>query len=306
MIRRQDCSVELPTLDDVATPTLQARASIQLPRLLVNLSSIESLNTQRVPISSDQLDPIIFSLRCWLEELEDELRLHDERGERLPYNRATTEIFLFYFVCIILLYLLPGPHRHSSLLCAASIIASSCIAQLYEELLHHEDVTYLLPIHGWVNLVAAVPQIYCIAKFPDLKPICDEELDTITAVSAELYNKFPSAGPVIRKISRFRQSGITFSGLGNPVGVRDRAENISSRDEVFSDLDRLFPFPDSISPKIDLLRPRADEGQDLMDTNFMPYNVDEMTWTFDWWDSTMNNLEGNALWDDRNTADNLF
>ncbi|KAF4634560.1 hypothetical protein G7Y89_g3541 [Cudoniella acicularis] len=306
MIRRQDCGVELPTLNDVATPTLQARASIQLPRLLVNLSSIETLNTQRVPISSNQLNPIILSLRCWIDGLENDLRLYDEGGERLPYNRVTSEIYLFYFVCIILLYLLPGPHRHSPLLCSASIVASSCIAQLYEELLHHEDVTYLLPIHGWVNLVAAVPQIYCIAKFPDLKPICDEELDITTAVLTELYNKYPSAGPVMRKISRFRQSGIAFSGLGTTVGVTGMAKDSRNKDGLFSDVGGLFPFPDTISSKIDLLRPRADEGQNMVDPNFMPFNVDEMTWTFDWLDSTTNSLEGNGLWDDWNPTGNLF
>jgi hypothetical protein len=306
MIRIQDCDVELPTLEDAATPTLKARASIQLPRLLVNLSSIETLNAQRMPILSDQLDPIILSLRCWINQLTDDLRLYDEGGGRLPYNRVASEVYLFYFVCIILLYLLPGPHRNSLLLCSASIIASSCIARLYEELLHHEDATYLLPIHGWVNLVAAVPQIYCIAKFPDLKPVCDEELDIITAVLTELYNKYPSAGPVIRKIARFRQSGIAFSGLGTAVGVTDMAENIRNIDGLFSDLGGLFPFPDSISPKMDRLRPRDDEGQDMVDPNFMPFNVDEMTWTFDWLDSTMSSLEGNELWDDWNPTGNLF
>jgi len=213
---------------------------------------------------------------------------------------------LYYFVCIILLYLLPGPHRHSLLLCSASIIASSCIARLYEELLHHEDITYLLPIHGWVNLVAAVPQIYCIARFPELKSTCDEELDFIMATLTELHKKYPSAGPVIQKIARFRQSGIAFSRLGMSVGVTDMADDMCTRDSIFSGLDRLFPFPDSISPKIDRLRLHADEDQEMVAQSSMPFNVDEMTWTFDWLNSTMNSLEGNGLWNDWNTIGSSF
>lgn len=296
MLRRQDFDVELPTLNGISAPTTQSRVSIQLPRLLVNLSSIEALNTQRAPVSSGQLDPIIIALRRWIDELRDDLRLYDENAERLPYNRVVSELYIFYFVCIILLYLLPGSHRNSPLLCSASIVASSCIARLYEDILYHEDVTFLLPIHGWVNLVAAVPQIYCIAKFPSQKSTCDEELDIITSVLTELHSKYPSAGPVIRKIARFRQSGITFSGLGSTVAAAGMAEDVGHADAVFGNLDALFPFPNSISPKINLLRPAVDAMQNMVDSNFMPFNVDEMTWTFNWLDSSMNNIDSNELW----------
>ena len=304
MIRRQDFDVDLPKLEDISLPTIQSQVAIQLPRLLINLSGIEGLNTQRTPVTPDQLQSIISSLRVWNGEISDDLQLYDLKGDRRPYNRAVSELYIFYFVCIILLYLLPGPHRNSSFLCSASIVASSCITRLYEEILYREDVSFLLPIHGWVNLVAAVPHIYCIAKFPGLKPACDEELDIVTSVLSELHLKYPSAGPVIRKIARFRQSGIAFSGLSSTILPDDSARQLSDVGNTIQDIYELFSFADSLSPKMNLVRPNSIEvGRNLPDPNFMPFNLDEMTWTFDWLESNMNDSDPDGLW---NPLNNLF
>lgn len=276
--------------------TTNAHFSIQLPRLLLNLSDIQSLNIKTLQVTSDRLQSISFSLQLWMDELPDDLKLFAQHATRRPYNRPASELSIFYFICIILLYLVPGPHRQSLRLCSASIVASSCITRLYEEILYHEDVTYLLPIHGWMILVAAVPQIYSVTKFPNQKGICEEELDILTSVLSELHNKYPSAGPVLKKIATFRQKGITFSGLENTTTnecTTSGAQNSAHSDEFFSNIDALFPFPDCFSPKLKLLRPAAAETSDIPEqSGFMPFNVDEMSWTFDWLASTINCPDG--------------
>ncbi|KAH8650557.1 fungal-specific transcription factor domain-containing protein [Tricladium varicosporioides] len=291
MIRQQDFDVCLPTLEDNNIATTAAQFSIQLPRLLLNLSNIQSLNIKTPHATADRLESISSSLQLWIDELPDDLKLFAQNATRRPYDRPTSELFIFYFICIILLYLIPGPHRQSLRLCSASVVASSCITRLYEEILYHEDVNFLLPIHGWMILVAAVPQIYSVTKFPNQKETCEEELGILISVLSELHNKYPSAGPVLKKIATFRQKGITFSGLDNTTTnecIGSTAQNLAHSDEFFNNIDALFPFPDCFSPKLKLLRPDTSEASDIPgQLGFMPFNVDEMSWTFDWLASTI-------------------
>ncbi|PTU21608.1 hypothetical protein P175DRAFT_0556574 [Aspergillus ochraceoroseus IBT 24754] len=180
---------------------------------------------------------------------------------RKEYNRVVSELHVFHLACIVLIYLLPGTHRHTFLLCKTAIVASSCVARLYESMLYREDVPRLLSIHRWVSLVVAVPLIYCSILFSNGEVDSPEELAIIRSVSAQLsknsrsihmaatrINQLPQdkrhLGSLSLDAGQVRYSTGCFSGLDCLAAVSVSAESLSTKMKLLKDetLDRSPSF----------------------------------------------------------------
>lgn len=285
MMHRQDYDVQLPRLEDFTRPDNGAQSFISLTHICVELANISYLMNLHRDIIYDEILPILTSLQKWIDELPEALRICAPNGERKRYSRLVLELHIPYFMAIILLYLLPGYHRRSQYLCTASIVASSCAARLYEDILCHEDVTYLVPIHGWMVLVIAVPQVYCAAKCAGQETVCSEELDLVCSVLTQMCEKYTSARMVLGKITRFRRDGNHIPGLAGASGNENDAANLHQYhhdpDENFSNIGSLFPFPSNICPKMGLLQ-RPPVVDNVNNNMFSPFNMGDFNWTFDW------------------------
>ncbi|KAF9636493.1 hypothetical protein BFW01_g7389 [Lasiodiplodia theobromae] len=241
------------------------------------------------------------------------LRLFDDDNRRRPWSRLVAECHIFYFIAVILVCLLPGPHRQSLTFCTASIVASSCIARLYEEILCHEEVHCLLPIHGWTTLLAAVPQIYCGVKYPNLASVCAEELDISAAVLEQMRDKYESAAVVLTKVDALRRTDAAAAAgwLNQPLSSSSssppRANGSSSSNQTGGDqswretegladaVAGLFPFPSHLSPKMGLLPlPFGSSAASAVAVDItmmgaaelpspvaMPFDPGEITWPLD-------------------------
>lgn len=316
MLRLQDLDIrhlEPSDFPDGENDTVSALVFCAMVRLCTELSHIETLSAQRRPATPNDILARVSALHAWITTLPPALRLFDGEhpdNHRRPWSRVITECHIFYFVAVILVCLLPGPHRQSATFCTASIVASSCIARLYEEILCHEEVHCLLPIHGWTALVAAVPQIYCSVKYPHFASVCAEELDITAAVLAQMRDKYESAAVVLAKVDALRRTDAAaaliclnhplpppsssssspprVNGIGNQTDDQPWRETEELADAVSG----LFPFPDRLSPKMRLLPlPLGASAVDVDTTTMttaelpspvaMPFDPGEMTWPLD-------------------------
>jgi hypothetical protein len=153
------------------------------------------------------------------------------------------------------------------------MVASSCISRLYEEILYHEDVQYLLPIHSWANLVAGIPRAF--TDNDALNPDRDEELRISKQLLEIMSEKHTSAALALRKIDGFNnmrtdafptQTENTWGALPVPGQMQ---------------LAQLFPFPSSFCSMLGLLRSAETSENEAPDT-LLALPMDSNDWPIDW------------------------
>ncbi|KAJ4287675.1 hypothetical protein N0V90_012378 [Kalmusia sp. IMI 367209] len=268
MLKLHDIDVTLPVPDDFEHSDAPAITFRAMTELCMTISKIRELSTRREETDIADITALVDMLRKWIEQLPAALQLYTDDSRRQPWSRPIAELHIFYFVSIILVYLLPGSHRQSTALCTASIVASSCAVRLYNEILHREEVSCLLAIHGWASLVAAVPQINCRVRHPAYSATCTEDLGIIRELLTQLGNKYPSAEMVLHKISDISQAdsatefpqplqadtgGAALPGNHGIQAEQPTAEQAEQAEQMEDyDISGLFSFPDSFSPKLRL------------------------------------------------------
>ncbi|KKK23465.1 hypothetical protein ARAM_003964 [Aspergillus rambellii] len=138
MISIDDFDVPLPTPDDFDLPDMSAQVFCHLAKLCPLINGVHRQAIRRNTVAPDEIAKLLLNLQEWIAQLPSELQLYDQQGSRKEYNRVVSELHVFYLACIVLIYLLPGTHRHTFLLCKTAIVASSCVARLYESMLYRE------------------------------------------------------------------------------------------------------------------------------------------------------------------------
>ncbi|CAG8361963.1 unnamed protein product [Penicillium salamii] len=271
MFPLKETTVRLPEATDFEDPhDLGAASFCALASLCTHLrKAIDLGRYQNTP--QDQVYSGLEDLIMWRERLPVGLNLFDMET-RKPYHRPTVELYVFYLVTVILTCSL-GRRDNSPCLKYVSMVASSCISRLYEEVLYHEDVQYLLPIHSWANLVAAIPRAFSDSDI--LNPNRIHELEICQQVLEKMSEKHTSASMIRGKID-------TLGNLG--VSMFPQADDLSPiPDQRKRDMARLFPFPMEFCPMLDLLHWGKDGGQGLDDLPALSMNsMDGQDWPVDW------------------------
>ncbi|CAG8189330.1 unnamed protein product [Penicillium olsonii] len=271
MFPLKETSVPLPETTDFEDPTdLGAAAFCALASLCTHLrKTIDLRRYQDTP--QDQVYSSLEDLIMWRERLPVGLNLFDME-QRTAYHRPAVELHIFYLVTVIMICSL-GRRDNSTCLKYASIVASSCISRLYEEVLYHEDVKYLLPIHSWANLVAAIPRAFSDSDI--INPDRMHELKISQQVLEKMSEKHTSASMVRGKINTLGNLGAT---------MFPRADDLSHvPEERRKDMTRLFPFPLKFCPILELLHCSNDGDQDLNDLPTLSMDgMDYQDWPVDW------------------------
>jgi hypothetical protein len=265
-----ETSVPLPAPSDFKDPDLGSHVFCQLTNLCTKLRKVQDL-ARLDNASPEQVYLSLDGLRLLREELPIEMQLfHIET--RQPYSRPVLELHIFYLVTVILACFL-GRRHNPSLFKYASMVASSCISRLYEEILYHEDVKYLLPIHSWANLVAGIPRAF--TDNDALNPDRDQELRISKHVLKIMSEKHTSAGLALSKIDGFNnmradafpsQTESTWGAVQVPGQMQ---------------LAQLFPFPSSFCPMLGLLRSAETSENETPDT-LLTLPIDSNDWPIDW------------------------
>lgn len=263
-------SVPLPVPSDFKEPDLGSHVFCHLADLCTHLRKVLDLaRADNTP--SEQVYLSLDGLRVWREKLPLEMQLFDIET-RQPYNRAVAELHIFYLVTVILTCFL-GRRDNPSLFKYASMAASSCVSRLYEEILYHEDVKYLLPIHSWTHLVAGIPRAF--SDSDTLNPDRGEELRISKQVLETMSEKQTSAAFVLNKVNSLHNV------RADPFPAQ--ADNTWDAFPVPGQMKvaQLFPFPSSFCPMLALIRTAETSGNQAPDA-LLTLPVDSNDWPIDW------------------------
>lgn len=276
MFPLKDTSVPLPQITDFENPDIGAHVFCQVTRLCLDLQKILDLGRDNEG-TREQAYQTMDKLKQWREILPIELQLFGPAQERQVYSRPVVELHIFYLVAVVLTCFL-GRRDNTSLLKYLSITASSCMSRLYEEILYREEVQYLVPIHSWTILVAAIPRIFCDMDILNSHRADDGRISQ--QVLEKMSEKHSSAGMVQSKIQSISNLGISmfpvqfdamWSGLPAP----------SSDDKTY--INAMLPFPGSFCPILEsVMTMESSENEPLGSLPSVPTDSDVQDWPVDW------------------------
>lgn len=196
------------------------------------------------------------------------------------------ELHINYFVVITKFFHLCGHAVYATITNPTALIASSCIARLYEELLCRDDIGYLLPVHNWFISVACVPQIHALSGRFHGDATCEEELHILRNALQTMSTKWPQARNLQAAVARLQEKRVADSKSG-----RSRTGTVETRDgdgvgtALYGFIRDLFPFPGMMCPRmvmLDSIDPLTDH-EECMDAGHLMWaeDYDFNNWAID-------------------------
>ncbi|OQE25184.1 hypothetical protein PENSTE_c006G09677 [Penicillium steckii] len=292
MIQPQDFDLRLPLVTDFENPEDdQSLLFVLYTRLIRILAKMLPLQPRDSTTTSEEALAILSDLKDWVQNLPSHLQIFSDSGQRL-YDRALYEMLTWYFTCVITFFHVNGKFFHSSVTSTITLVASSCIIRLYQEMDYRDDINYLMPINNWSMMVASLPQLSSLCyesnsiattnDIPHPDPLSLEELDIMLEIMAERTIKFPGAGAVLEKIKRFKTEILSLGSSSNVAfGLHGPSQGSGSwsMDErsyvSIPGIHELFPFPKELSPRMDLLYTmEADEFSNRLFENITDWSIE--------------------------------
>lgn len=254
---------------------------------------------------------ILRSMREWIDQLPDRFRLYRGNDPKRHYQRTVYELHVHYFVVIATFFHLCGWAVRASITNPAVLVASSCMARLYEEILYREEIGLFLPIHNWYISIACVPQIHALSGSRHADATSEEELDILRRALQVMAIKWPQANNLRTSLDRLyerRVSNLRPNSHPNQTTVSDDKDDDKDPDGrpayTHDGIDKsvlnrlvcdLFPFPTSMCPRMDIIdaiEPMIPDPEGSTETA-VPAAWDE-DYQFDW---TLNLFDPDSLTD---------
>lgn len=253
-LKLADCDVQPLAASDFITQGVLTTVSLQFTGLMNVIGKLSELNTRKGVSAEAEVESVIRSLCEWKSGLPDVLRLYDADGTRRTYNRYTSELHIHYLTAVITVQML-SKNRHAPWRTShASILAATCIAELYEEIHYREDSSHLLSINGFMSLVAAIVLVFHRPNSSEKGTIRKNGIESICSVLRVMSTKYGGARSVLQRIQ----------GLQVRAERRDTSVNSLQNDAVSSSapwvarsvnahLRELLPFPLSLDENVNIL-----------------------------------------------------
>ncbi|KAJ5414669.1 hypothetical protein N7509_001296 [Penicillium cosmopolitanum] len=241
-ISSQSINLRPLELEDFESPDAKAETFIQFTNLNKLLEKIVEFQDRRPRHLMNKCGLwILNSLKQWVATLPSNLNLHNDSGRR-EYCRGIAELHIHYFTCIILFIHLYGHVINPSMMTDTSLVASSCMARLYDEIDDHDEINYLTPVHNWSLMVGCIPQIHRLGDIGLLSEehdLCNTELEIFVTALRCMRLKWPPANNILSTLDRLRTSKF------HPMLPEDQSK--VARPLVV--LEGLFPFPRTCVPE---------------------------------------------------------
>lgn len=245
-LRPEEYDVLPLTEQDFPLQGLRPVFAVQMTKLAKIVGSIADLIMKKIAVPDHEIASIVGSLCDWQHGLPDELRRFGTDGTPRPFHRHTSELFIHYFTCVILLQMLIKDPPMQWWTSATSVVAASCVAHLYEDINCREQASHLLHIHGFLSLVSAVVLISYSPQSREKEALRKKDIETIYSTLKAMRTKFGGARVLLDKIQRIQHD--LESSRANPL-MPGPVKILEDR------LDELFPFPRSFCENMDLLGP---------------------------------------------------
>lgn len=288
LLRRSDCDAKMLGLEDPEMRHVQGqifRKSTSLWAIMAEFNESFSNTESRVKTS-------IEGLEAWIGNLPETLRLYDLGNQRRNYDRSISELWIQYFVTLILC-LTPRYEKLESIRepCQASRVAASAVVTLYDEMHCRDDTSTLLPIHGFFCLASSLPVIFSSATTGNGEPKSREDkLSMLREVLSRLRPRYGDADLAIGKINGLCQKLDRERQLRAHVDYESPTHLPMSSSEA-----RLFPFADDFCEDMHFTRTAENpEGSATFHTDFS-YLDNQEELGIDWSLSAMYDMDYGAL-----------
>ncbi|KGO39451.1 Transcription factor, fungi [Penicillium expansum] len=271
-------TVKPPVLEDFEIQNVQALVFIHTTKLCTIIGNIAELHLERRPVPFHEVFVLSETLCGWVREIPHELCLYNSEGGRNEFNRPVSELFIKYFAAIILLQLLQNEVNQQRRTTVRSLVAASCMAKLYEEIHYREQTCYLLPIHGFLCMVASLPQIYYQPQSAEKNRTRKEELDILRSIMGNMRGKYGGATMILAKIQRLEKE---VKASTDRYLLEADAVGLSS-DGILHDpsesLGELFPFPPTACAHMDFIKQSGETQQGFLPQDFVPMEDEWAKW----------------------------
>ncbi|KLJ10483.1 hypothetical protein EMPG_14137 [Blastomyces silverae] len=291
MILSQDFDLRPPSVEDFEDPeSKDALLFVLYTNLMTILAKMLPLQPRDHTKTPEEALSILLELRDWVGNLPVHLHISNDSGTR-RYDRGFYEVLTWYFTCIITFFHVHGRFFRPSVNSTITLVASSCIIRLYQEMGYRDDINYLMAISNWSMMVASLPQLNNLwsENNSNTEPIPDslslEELDILLEILDQRIVKFPGSKTILDKVSRIKTiilscgpSSIPLSNLPLP----DLPDNANDpwplgwgNYTTIHNVHEMFPFPKELSPRMDLLSTmEADEFSNNVFEHFTDWSFE--------------------------------
>jgi hypothetical protein len=302
-IRPEDTDVEPLTEEDFELQGFGAVASTYMTKLIQIIGKIIQLKSMKSRPTEEDVEAAVTSLCSWVADLPQELRLFSSEGVKRPFNQHRAEALIFYLVSIILVQTMgrntPSHWRTS----AASFLAASCAARLYDEIQCRERAVHLIHFHAFLVLVVGVVLISHQPQSQEKERIRDRDMNIVRSVLEGMSVKYGGARAILKKFQEIRREAVG-GGVDEPSNItRSDAtgSQASSTAKIVQDhIGDLFPFPLDFCENMDILAQENNSRQegvwhDDTLTDFGRWgNFDDVSSFMDVLGMDFTSLEGNS------------
>lgn len=308
----QNHNVKLPQVSDFESPAVDAISFCYTTKLFEQvLRKIEKLAASGQDASAQDILSLLDTVAQWADELPDELRMYSKDGEGpRPHSRVVSNAHKILFVSVILVSHLPGASRRNSMLQATAAAASSCLARIYEEILHRDEVAYLLPADAWFMLVCGGAGIYCSSSAVDEGQNSRAEVEILRGVLTQMATKYPSAQVAMETLDRMQQdmsrkeqrpglptnSNEPSVGAGRNFRPMSQSRHLEATEGIRFDFRSLFPVPNGFCAALGSIERASLELNPVM-PDLMPGNMtqQDLGMMLQWSDLTFENFDAESL-----------
>ncbi|KAJ9608746.1 hypothetical protein H2200_006517 [Cladophialophora chaetospira] len=231
IIDPEDCNIQEPTVDDFEdTEKPKGEIFIYWVRLCAIIGRIAK-HTSRSPGSTTAFPPALAQeLISWVNSLPLHLQLPIGTRQTENFNRDVHQLHLPYLAMVIILHLKkstqPLPQAYPP-----AVLAASCMARIFKDILARSDTRYLMGITCWYCGVAFMA-LRQACRSEDLRKSVNEELDILEITMNQLRLMWPT-GNIFHSGFRRLRADMPPQVSGGSGSAGDRAQashaNISAR-----------------------------------------------------------------------------
>ncbi|KXH35429.1 hypothetical protein CSIM01_10188 [Colletotrichum simmondsii] len=253
-LKLADCDVQPLAASDFVTQGVLTTVSLQFTGLMNVIGKLSELNTRKgVPVEAE-VESVITSLCEWKSGLPDVLRLYDADGTRRSYHRYTSELHIHYLTAIVIVQMLSKSRHALWRTSHASVLAATCIAELYEEIHYREDSSHLLSINGFMSSAAAIVLVFHRPNSSEKETIRKNGIESICSVLRVMSKKYGGARSVLQRIQGLQLQAERRQSSGH--SLQDDTSSSSApwvARSVKAHIRELLPFPLTLDENADIL-----------------------------------------------------
>ncbi|KAJ9640131.1 hypothetical protein H2204_003356 [Knufia peltigerae] len=279
ILKPQDFDVRPLVPGDFATPDRKNVIFMAYCKLGLIRHQTQALQAKSSQDLQQEGQKIVVSLKEWIQTLPEAIHLYSTDNTK-AYQREIFELHIAYFAAIIHYCHQLDKVSQVSMGLFPSLVASSCIARLYEEMNYRDDVGHLLTVHNWYSMMASAPLLSSCEEGQEEADISRRELDILETTLGLLRRKWYGARVIHDTIKRLRR--------GTRVGVSVATPRHPVSPLPLNDAQELFPFPNSLAPRMKLLDDEWARPIFLSDEAELQLPDMDMSWIFDEFAGTYN------------------